>query len=528
MVNDAVTVGFPLMRRRHTLLLPVAGLCAAAAPAAAFDVRRFGATGDGRTLDTAAINRAIAAAAAAGGGVVRVSAGTYLCYSIRLRSRVTLRLEQDAVIVGADSPAPGSLAAGYDPPEPNPSDQYQDFGHSHWHNSLIWGEGLHDVAITGPGRVWGRGLVRGWRVPGDPEASQPGVGNKAIALVSCRNVVLRGFSILMGGHFGILATGVEQLTIDNVTIDTNRDGMNVDCCRRVRISNCVVNSPSDDGICLKSSLALGERRLTEDVTITGCSVFGDYRLGTLLDGRLQPLGHDARAEPGWHTGRIKLGTESDGGFRNIVVTDCIFQSCRGLALETVDGGVLEDVTVSGLVMRDLRNAPLFLRLGARLRGPLGTRPGALRRVRISDVSCEAPRSMMPSIITGLPGHHVEDVSISRFSFVQKGGGMQARAAARPPEEAAAYPDPESFAPLPATGFFIRHARGLAFSHVEIACRLPDARSAFWLDDVDSIVIDDLRAPASPSGAVAVAGSVRGLATRERGEATRIVVPARGR
>ena len=89
--------------------------------------------------------------------------------------------------------------------------------------------------------------------------------------------MLRDFSILHGGHFGILATGVDNLTIDNLKIDTNRDGMDIDCCRNVRVSNCSVNSPWDDGICLKSSFALGYARATEMVTITNCLVGGQLR-----------------------------------------------------------------------------------------------------------------------------------------------------------------------------------------------------------------------------------------------------------
>ena len=123
---------------------------------------------------------------------------------------------------------------GYDPAEPNQWDQYEDYGHSHWHNSLIWGEGIENIAITGPGRIWGKGLSKGYG-PG-PRASDPGVGNKAIVfLKNCHAVTFRDFSILHGGHFGILATGVDNFTVDNLKIDTNRDGIDFDCCRNVRV-----------------------------------------------------------------------------------------------------------------------------------------------------------------------------------------------------------------------------------------------------------------------------------------------------
>ena len=248
----------------------------------------FGARGDGKTIDTAAINQAIDAAAAAGGGTVSFPAGTYLSYSIHLKNNVGLYLGHGCTLVAAEG-------TGYDAAESNePWESYQDYGHNHWHNSLIWGEGLHDVSIIGPGRIWGKGLSRGDGHP--PKAETAGVGNKSIALKNCRNVLLRDFSILHGGHFGILATGVDNLTIDNLQIDTNRDGMDIDCCRNVRIANCSVNSPWDDAIVLKSSYALGFARATEMVTISDCLVSGDYEEGSLLDGTFRHFDPEQRLD----------------------------------------------------------------------------------------------------------------------------------------------------------------------------------------------------------------------------------------
>ena len=151
---------------------------AAASPpvAGTFDVRTFGATGDGKTLDSPAINKAIEAASAAGGGTVMFPAGNYLCYSIRLKNYISLYLDAGATIIAADPPAGGG--GGFDPAEPNEWDKYQDFGHSHFHNSLIWGEGLGNIAILGYGRIWGRSLskgqgadffrIKGSRAPGVP------------------------------------------------------------------------------------------------------------------------------------------------------------------------------------------------------------------------------------------------------------------------------------------------------------------------------------------------------------------------
>ena len=451
-------------------------------PESIFDVRDYGAAGDGGTIDSGAINRAIEAASRAGGGTVHFPAGQYASYSIRLRSRVRLYLDHGAVIVAADA----SETAGYDLPEDSVAAQfpYQDFGHSHWRNSLIWGIDLHDIAIEGPGLIWGRGLVNGDFEPGHPPAMQPGVGNKAIALRGCRNVILRDFSILEAGHFGVLATGTSTLRIEGLKIDTNRDGLNLDCCRDVQVIRCRINSPNDDGICLKSSYALGRPVTTEDVLIADCWVTGDYELGSTLDGSYRPLGDPARANVTHRTGRIKLGTESNGGFRKIVMRNNVLQSCRGLALETVDGGVLEDVQIRGLTLRDVRHAPIYIRLGARLNGPPGSVPGRLRGVSIRDVECEQRYSSMPMIVSGIPGHLIEDVELRDIHLRTKGGGTARLAAIVPPEAVRSYPDPESFGvDLPACGLFARHVKGLDVRGIRIDCVRPDLRPAVWLQDI---------------------------------------------
>lgn len=474
-----------------------------------FDVRAFGASGNGTTIDTPAINRAIEAAAAVGGGIVYFSAGNYACYSIHLRDFVTLYIERGATIVGASTPLDGTIAGGYDAAESNePFEQYQDFGHNHWHNSLIWGEGLRGVAVLGGGLIWGKGLSRGHNDADLPREEAPGVGNKAIALKNCHNVILRDIAILAAGHFGILATGVDTLTIDNLIIDTNRDGINVDCCRNVHIANCTINSPWDDGICLKSSFALGSLQATENVTIANCYVTGQYRLGSLLDGSFQRFGTDFDT-PFWRrTGRIKFGTESVGSFSNIAVSNCIFDSCRGLALETVDGASLTDITVTGLAMRDIRNAPFFLRLGARMRGPNGRPPGTLKRILISDVTCSAPLADIPSILCGIPGSPVEDIRISDVYILQKGGGTAAENEHEPPERDADYPEPSRFGPLPAQYFFVRHARNVELSNVELATTSTDARPAFWLEDVDGADFFRLKLPSDRAGPAFLLQTVR--------------------
>src|SRR6516165_288391 len=159
------------------------------------------------------------------------------------------------------------------------------------------------------------------------------------------------------------------------------------------------------------------------------------------------------------------------------------ESCCGLALETVDGGIMEDITVTGVTMRDIRNAPLFLRLGSRLRGPAGIPVGTLKRVLISNITCHAPLNDMPSIISGIPGHAIEDIKISDCYFLHKGGGTAETAALQPSEQPNDYPEPARFGPLPAQHFYIRHAHNLEFSNVELRAVAVDARASFWLGDV---------------------------------------------
>ena len=481
-----------------------------------FDVTAFGAKGDGKSLDTPAINKAIDAAAAAGGGTVYLSAGTYRCFSIRLKSNVALYLDQGATILAAD---PSDKDGQYDAPEPNQWDQYQDFGHSHWHNSLIWGENLENISILGPGRIWGKGLVRSgaqsrtkqqnealgnaasdpgagpFGYPNPRDAVESGWGNKSISLKLCHNVIIRDISILHGGHFAILATGVDNLTIDNLKIDTNRDGIDVDACKNVRISNCSVNSPFDDGICPKSSFALGYARSTEHVTITNCQVSG-YDEGTLLNGTYK---RDFRNQNGSFspTGRIKFGTESNGGFKNITVSNCVFDYCRGLALEAVDGALLEDVTISNITMRDISTSPFFLRLGFRGRGPKETTTvGALRRVIISNIVVYNADPKYASIISGIPGHSIEDVQLSNIRIYSKGGGTKEQAAREPPEKEDTYPEPTMFGELPAYGFFIRHVKGLAMRDVEVSYLKEDVRPPFWLNDVIGVDFQHIKAQRS--------------------------------
>jgi hypothetical protein len=470
-----------------------------------YSVVQYGAKGDSSAINTDAINKAIDAASSAGGGTVYFPAGNYLSFSIHLKSNITLLLDNGAYLIAAD---PESGKGSFDPPEPNAFDMYQDFGHSHWHNSLIWGENLENIAITGHGWIIGNGLTRSGR-------TTPGLGNKAIALKLCRNVTLRDFTVLRGGHFCLLATGIDNMTIDNVKIDTNRDGFDIDCCRHVRISNCSVNSPFDDAIVLKSSYALGFTRITENVTITNCSVSG-FDIGTFFDGTFQRKNYDRVPDRGVVTGRIKFGTESNGGFRNITISNCTFEFCRGLAIETVDGGIVEDVSVTNVTMRDVMGAPFFLRLGARMRGPEGTAVGKMRRVNISNVIVQSANPDYASLFFGIPGYYIEDIKLNNITLMIKGGAPADQAELTVPELENAYPDPQEFGKAPASGFYIRHVKNIEMTNVDIKLENEDLRPPFILEDVNGALFINVRTQHAQNAPVFVLKDVTDFKTVQCG------------
>jgi hypothetical protein len=487
---------------------------------AEFDVRSYGATGDGKTLDSTAIDQAIAACAKAGGGTVRLSAGTYLCGSIHLKSHINLQLDNGATILGA----PQELLA-YDPAEVFEGPAYQDGGHTYFHNSLIWGEDLIDVSITGQGMINGGGLLRGAKFLDElsgyskwsptnrgphaaiirPDEAKLRLGNKAIALKRCRQVLLRDITILHGGHFALLATGCDGMTVDNVTVDTNRDGFDFDCCRNLIVSNCRVNSPHDDAICPKSSLALGKPVITENLTIVNCQVSG-YEEGTLLDGTMKPSESQV--------GRIKFGTEANGGFRNCTIANCTFRRSHGLALEEVDGGILENITINNIVMMDVSVYPIYLTLGERQRGPGVTQPGKLRNILISNVIATGVDPLSGIQITGVPSQPIEGVRLENIRLFFKGGGTSKDAAVTPKEPGTGYPEPSRIGMMPAYGLFARHVRDLELSNIRFEFEQADLRPAISCVDVDDLRIDNLRARVAEGVSPATWQGVKRLVIRD--------------
>ena len=445
-----------------------------------FNVKTYGAKGDGIQIDSKGINSAIENASKAGGGTVYFPAGNYLSGTIRLKSNIRLFIDLGATIIAA----PVSAENEYDEAEQSINEIYQDYGHSHFRNSLISGYDIENVSIEGSGLINGKNLFRGLKGEKDDfkttENDDVQTANKAICFFRCKNIVLRDFSLLSGGWFAILATGADNLTIDNLKIDTNRDGIDIDCCKNVKVSNSHINTPNDNGISLKSTYALGFTRDIENITISNCILSG-FAEGTLLDGTFMRTPNPDGKLP---FGRIKFGTESNGGFKNITISNCVFDYCRGLAIETVDGGNVEDVTISNITMRDVMNDPIFIRLGTRMRGPKGVAVGTIKRIKINNVIAYNVNPEYVSTIAGTVGNYIEDIELSNISFYYKGGINQNDIEKSIPENERGYPEPGLFGKkLPVYGLFVRKTKNLKLDNVDFYYLNEDARTPILFEDV---------------------------------------------
>jgi hypothetical protein len=419
------------------------------------NVREYGANGDGRARDTSAVQRAVDAAEKAGGGVVYLPAGTYLCGTVHLKSRVTLSLDPGATILASPDDA------DFDPYEPLPFQSADDHETTYFHFSLLAGEGIHDVAIVGEGAIDGNRTKRG--------------GPKTIAFKNCQQLTLRGVTLKNGPNYNVSFIGCDHVNVDGLTIlNGYADGIDPDNCRYVRIANCFVDS-LDDAIVLKASTALGRRASTEHVTVTNCI------LSTSAN-------------------NLKLGTESYGHFRNIAITNCVClprsnrpPASGGINIATVDGGEIDRVVVSNIAMQDVR-CPIFIRLGKRGRGQRTPEPGTLENVSITNLV--ATGATVTCSVTGLPGHSVRHISLDGINIEVRGGepkGSGLDVPERPPD----YPRPTIFGTLPAHGLYSRHVSDFTVKNFRVRWQQGDFRPASIFDDVADLRVDGFQA--APSG-----------------------------
>lgn len=297
-----------------------------------YDITAYGAVSGGDPVkNTEAVNQAFAQAAQNGGGTVSVPAGDYKVYTIRLRSGVNLCLEKGCVLRAAKTDIRHSYeeqegeGGNYDKPEVNLYAGIQDHGHTYYANSMIYGANISDVMIYGEG-------------------------------------------LIDGGHFAIIAQGVENMLMEDVLVDTTRDALNVDCCQNVTIRNSTFNSLTDDALVMKASYGAGKFMPLKNVLIEDCRVSG-YDAGSVAAG-VYTREKLVAADRGGPTGRVKLGTESTCGYEQVTVRRVRFERSRGFALEAVDGSDLTDILFTDCEMENISSSPIFIRAGERGRFPV--------------------------------------------------------------------------------------------------------------------------------------------------------------
>ena len=429
-----------------------------------YNVRHFGARGDGTANDAPAINRAIAACHAAGGGTVFVPSGMYASGSVHLKSNVTLVLDKGAVLK--------AMTGMMDPWEANPNDQgLMDSAYYHWEASLIWGKNLENVKIYGPGTLDGSALTRSSKV-------KHGTGDKGIALKLCKNVEIRNLNIHNGGHYAILATGCEDLLVDNVSIKTGRDGLNLSQCRNVLVDHCHIDAVrreeghpagGDDAIKLGSDLSLGRALPSENITVRNCFLAS-----------------------GCNT--LQFGTETIGSFKNIQFENIrILRAGKaGISITSNDGSVID-----GVRYRDIRMektcVPIFMKVSDVARVPENTyRRGAIRNVAFENITATDCFSTfknreMPSVMWGKPGSPIENVSFKNVRITARGGHAASEALANPEENDERFP--RKIGAIPAYAFYLRHVKDVSFSGCCFGFEHEDGRFGLVVDNGETVVFE---------------------------------------
>ena len=456
------------MKQRKTLVVILVSaiismgsiVCAETNKPKVFNIKTYGAIGDSVTLNTEAIQKTIDACHAAGGGVVWVPAGDYVIGTITLRSNITLSLDYGASLLGSQNFA--DYATNLSKPREG------------WAHCLIYAENATNITIEGLGVIDGRGTREAF-----PWGKGP--SPRLMRMENCDQLTFSGITYKRSAFWGLHLIDCRNIHFDAVTIysrNNNRgnDGMDLDGCENVLVENCDINS-GDDAICLKSSL-----NPCKNIVVRNCKVASD-------------------------TAPLKFGASSHGGFIDISVTNCYFYDSPmgAIKLELVDGGRMENVDISRIVMENVGN-PIFIRLGSRGKtyGKGGKAPvGSLKNIRISDVVAEVTledktkaisdlkdrekASAGPIMITGIPGHHVEDVILKNIKISYPGYGSEEDAKRVVPEDEDRYPEQYFFGVLPAWGAYIRHAKNIEFKNVEMTLRSSDARQKIVLDDVEGFV-----------------------------------------
>jgi hypothetical protein len=436
-------------------------LASPAAPTArpVFSVLDYGAATDGATNDTPAINAAITAANAAGpgGGVVEFPAGTYLAGgSIHVLSNVTIQLDAGSTITAA--------ATGFDPPEPNPYDQYQDYGHSHFHDSVIWGENLTNVAFTGSGTITGAGHL----ITGTPS---PGQADKLVTLVNVDGLTISGITLELGGHFALLTQHCTHVVSDHLTISTaaDRDGWNVIDTTDARITNINVSS-NDDSLVFKADYALGQVYDSGNVVVTNAHLSSKCCNALMF-------------------GSETCGNFTNYTFNNIVVTEA---GKSGLGMVSEDGAHISNVTYNHVVMSGTQS-PVMEKIGTRLRCGGNPTAGSISSIHYNDVTGTSAGAFSPTL-WGSPGHPVSDITFNDVHLTLPGGTGPMNPNAVPTDNGDY--NPNSLSTRPAYGFYLHNVTGITFNDTSLQLAANDGRPALIANDGSDITLRGVRVQAS--------------------------------
>ena len=445
---------------------------------------KFGAKPDGKTLCTAAIQKAIDTCAAAGGGTVELTEGKYLSGTIFFRSGVTLQLDEGATLLGSTNLK--------DYPHKTPEFRSRMDYNERVTQSLIYAERVERIALRGKGEIDGQGATF---VPPYPPGKWPSLSNRPfiIRMIECKHVLIEAVTLRDSASWMEDYIACDNLTIRGITVHNhvapNNDGIDIDGCQGVRISDVEI-SCQDDGLCFKGT----NLRPTKDVVVENCKFSS-------------------------HTNALKFGTDSQGGFEDIRIRNVDLgppapherfiagrrEGFSGMALEVVDGGTMQNVSIDNVKIRGTW-APIYLVLGDRGRhfsDKPRLPPGILRNVTISNVVAETAQGTGCPII-GIPGHPIENIILRNIRMTFSGGGKQEDTIRRFHEMADTYPESIKYASrLPAFGLFCWHVKGLTLEDVQLTTRTFDARPAIALEDVAGLTIDgkqiDMEQP--PAGVV---------------------------
>lgn len=450
-------------------------------------ITKYGAKGDGKSVNTKAIQKAIDECTKTGGTVI-VPQGRFVTGTIYLKSNVTLFLEKGALMLGSID------SLDYTPNSPTTVtcvSTHSRNGKSKLNYALIYAEDQDNISICGPGTIDGQGGAARYQ-KGDNGHNRP----KLIFIISCRNVLVRDVFLTNSAFWMQDYLGCDGVTIDNIRVlnhaNWNNDGLDIDS-KNVRVSNSFIDS-DDDAICLKSYL---KDRPCENVTITNCVAASN------CDG-------------------IKMGTPGAGGFKNIAINNCTvteskFDNFRkwqtrdkyisaeksmvaGISVECVDGGSTDGIVIDNITMRAVQT-PIYIRLGSRLEKMNGdeSRKSSLRNVIISNIISDQ-LSRRTSSITAIPGSYIENVKLSHMIFDIHSEGTKEDSAIAVPEKENAYPSPHSFGnTLPAYGFYIRHVKNISISDVQFNVLKTEARPPLVMEDVDYGAFNDMTIKSRETG-----------------------------